>query len=71
MVHTNAISHRALLVHTVPVRLVPASWTVTALVPGDRLLVGFAAVLLAVIAGFVEASGAVRATFLDDHLVLG
>ena len=57
--------------HTILPRFVPASWTVTALVPGDRLLVGFAAVLFAVVAGFVESRGAVLAALLDDHLVLG
>ena len=59
------------MLHTILPRLIPASWTVAALVPGDRLLVGFAAVLFAVIPRFVEPCGTVLAALLDDHLVLG
>ena len=59
------------MLHTILPRFIPAYWTVTALVSGDCLLAGLSAVLLTVVARFVEPSRAVATALLDDHLVLG
>ena len=48
----------------------PASWTVSTLIPGDCLLVGLAAELLAVIAGFVEPYWAAITAALDDGIAI-
>ena len=67
----NYLSLNSLAVfHAILARLVPASWTVTALAPGYRLLVGLAAVLFAVVAGCVIASRALAAAFGDDILII-
>ena len=59
------------MLHTVLPRFIPATWTVTALVPGDGLLVRLAAVLFAVVAGFVGAGRAGIADAGDGGLGCG
>ena len=58
----------ALLFYTIPPRLPPASWTLIALISGNRLPIRTTHTL-AVVAGFVEPCGTVTAAFLDDDLV--
>jgi hypothetical protein len=64
-----AIANSVARFHAILARLVPASWTVTALLPGDRFLFGLADVLLAVVSSLVIASGTVAAALCDDILV--
>jgi hypothetical protein len=60
----------ALLLHTIPTRLIPACRALAAFFPGQCFPIR-AAEAFAVVARFVESSWTVAATLLDDHLVRG
>jgi hypothetical protein len=64
----SAGTESALLLHAVPARLIPTRWTFTTTLPGQGFPVR-AADPLAVVARFIESSGAIAARFLDDDLV--
>ena len=57
------------LLHTVIARLIPARWTLTAILTGQCFPVR-AGQTLAIVTRLIESRRTVAAIFLDDHLVL-